>query len=367
MKIFSPLRLAACGLLLTLAACSDPAAAPAGSTAPNDSGTDTSAATAAVTAAKAPQTTWTGPTTPVTPPAGRRIVAITCGSQGYGCVQGARGVAAAGQVVGWDVSIVDGKGDPSVWNAAVTQAVTDRADGIVLAAINPALVQDGLAKAKAAGVPVVVQFIPELPGAKVDAHVTTDHLAGGKTLADWVIADSGGQAKVLLLEEPAFPELVRRNDGIRAQLQASCPGCTIVSTTKFSIGTMVQQLPGLVTTALQSHPEITHILAPFDSSGTFAAQGIRQAARKVALVSGEGDPDGLTRLRKGEQAADLATVPAWAGWAAVDQLARLFTGAAVQPHVLPQRLFTADNVPAEQGSWRGDLDYAAQFSKLWGK
>jgi ribose transport system substrate-binding protein len=367
MTFLTPFRAAACGVLLTLAACSDPAATSTGSAPRGGAGTDTSAAAAAVTAAKAPQASWPGPTTPVNPPTGRRIAAITCGSQGYGCVQAAQGVAAAGKVLGWDVSIVDGKSDPSVWNAAVTQAVTDGADGIVLAAINPALVQDGLARAKAAGTPVVVALIPALPGATADAYVSTDHLAGGKTLADWVIADSGGTAKVLLLEEPAFPELVRRNDGIRAELEAACPGCTIVATPKFSIGTMVQQLPGLVTTALQSNPGITHVLAPFDSSATFAAQGIRQSGRQVALVSGEGDPDGLTRLRNGEQAADLATVSAWAGWASVDQLARLFTGGRVESYPLPQRLFTADNVPSGQGSWRGDVDYVAEYSKLWGK
>ncbi len=371
-------------LALTVAACSDTTtstagsatttagatATPAGSTATgSSSGTaGSSDVTAAVAAASAPQTIWPGPTESISPPAGKKIVAITCGSQGYGCVQGAQGVAAAGKVLGWHVTVVDGKGDPSVWNAAVTQAVSDKADGIVLAAVNPALVQDGLAKAKAAKVPVVLEFIPKLPGAGVDGYITTDHAAGGKLLADWVTQNSGGKAKILLLEEPAFPELVERNNGIRSELKASCPGCSTVATVKFSIGTMAQALPGLVTTALQSHPDITYVLAPFDSSATFASQGIRQAGRAgVALVSGEGDPDGLTRVRSGEQAADLATVPAWAGWAAADQLARLFAGQPAGTYTLPQRLFTAANKPAGSAGWPGDVDYAAKFTKVWGK
>ena len=102
----------------------------------------------------------------------------------------------------------------------------------------------------------------------------------------------------------------------------------------------------------QPHPEITYVIAPFDSSATFAAQGIRQAGNAaVKLVSGEGDPDGLTRVRNGQQAADLATVPAWAGWAAADDLLRAFQGKAVTTYTLPQRLFSKANAPAGTGGW----------------
>lgn len=320
-------------------------------------------------AASAEQTAWIGPEEPIDPPAGQRIVAITCGSQGYGCVQGAEGAAEAGALLDWDVTVVDGKGDPSVWNAAVTQAVSDGADGIVLAAVNPALVSDGLARAERAGIPVVSLFIPELDGAPdVDAHVTTDHEGGGRALADWVIADSGGDAQVLVLSEPAFPELVLRGEGFAEELSRECPGCAITDTVEFSIGTMASDLAGLVTTALQADPTIDYVLAPFDSSATFAAQGIRQSGRTdVALVSGEGDPDGLQRVRDGEQAVDLATVPAMGGWAAIDHLARIFTGQPAEDYLLPQRLITRDNLPSESGGWASDVDYAATFRELWGR
>lgn len=354
------------GLALLSACQTDPSATAGGS---GGTGTVDPAVVEAVDAASAEQTEWARPAELASPPQGQKIVAITCGAQGYGCVQGAQGVSAAGDVLGWDVQVVDGKGDPSVWNAAVVQAVTDGADGIVLSAINPALVQDGLARAEAAGVPVIVQFLPPAGETTVDGYVSTDHVAGGKILADWIIADSGGRAQVLMLDEPAFPELVARGDAIRAELEAACPDCTVVEEAQFSIGTMAQQLSGLVTTALQSNPGIGYVVAPFDSSATFAAQGVRQAGRTdVVLVSGEGNPDGLARVRGGEQSADLATVPAWAGWVAVDQLARLFTDQPVEDHILiPQRLFTESNVPSGDGGWAGDVDYAAEFRAAWGK
>jgi ribose transport system substrate-binding protein len=318
--------------------------------------------------AMAPANTFPDPSSHIRVPSGKRIVAITCSSQGYGCVQGAMGVQAAGKALGWNVTVVDGKGDPSVWNSAIQQAVVDHANGIVLTAINPALVQGALARAKAAGIPVEETFIPRFPGPSVDGYVTTNHVEGGKILADWIIKDAGGKANILMLNEPEFPELVQRNKALLAELKANCPGCKVLDTVQLNIGTMAQQLPGAVTSALQSNPGIDYVVAPFDSAAIFAAQGIRQAGKtgRLKLVSAEGDPNGIEGVQSGAQAADLATAPPWGGWAAVDLLARDFAGHPIRTEVLPQRLLVKSNVPSGKG-WSGDVDYQAKFMAAWGR
>ncbi len=330
-------------------------------------GSTRSAIGANVAQAMAPVTTFPGPTVPVKAAAHKSIVAITCSSQGYGCVQGAIGVQQAGQALGWNVKVVDGKGDPGVWNSAIQQAVVAKADGIVLLAVNPALVQGGLAAAKAAKIQAEEIFIPKFPGTPVvDGYASTDHVQGGKIMADWIIKDSGGKANVLMLNEPEFPELVQRNQALLAELKANCPGCSIADTVKLNIGTMAQQLPGAVTSSLQTHPNIDYVVAPFDSSGIFAAQGIRQAGKtsSVRMVSAEGDPNGIQGVQSGAQATDLATVPPWGGWAAVDMLVRQFAGKPLTSEALPQRLFDKSNVPTGKG-WNGDVDYQAKFKALW--
>jgi ribose transport system substrate-binding protein len=326
------------------------------------------AVSSAVSAAMAPVTAFPDPTGHVKPPAGKKIVAITCSSQGYGCVQGAIGVQSAGRMLGWNVTVVDGKGDPSVWNSAVQQAVVSRADGIVLLAVNPALVQGALAKAKAAGIPVEEVFIPKFSGPSVDGYVTTDHVQGGKILADWIIKDSAGKANILMLNEPEFPELVQRNNALLAELKANCPGCNVVDTVQLNIGTMAQQLAGAVTSSLQTHPNVGYVVAPFDSAGIFAAQGIRQAGKssQVKLAGAEGDPNGIQGVQGGTQAVDLATVPPWGGWAAMDLLARHFAGDPITIEALPQRLLNKSNVPSGKG-WTGDVNYQAKFAAIWGR
>ena len=324
--------------------------------------------TAAVDAAKAEQTTWTGPTQPVNAPTGKKIVSIACSSTAPGCVNAGNGAKEAGSVLGWDVTVVDGKGDPNTWNSAIEQAVSDGADGIILNAVPPALVQGGLAQAKKAGVPVALTYIPSYDGPKVDAYVTSDHAQSGEYAADWVAAASKGKGKLLVLQEPQFAELKERDTAFTAKLKTSCPGCTIVKTAEFNLGTMPQQVPGLVSSALQANPDINFVVVPFDGAALFASQGIAQAGRSgVGLVGFEGDPDGLARVVAGTQSADVATVQPWMGWAAVDALARLMDGQTVKQQQVPQRLFDKTNAPKGDKGWVGDIDYRAKYRALWGK
>jgi ribose transport system substrate-binding protein len=350
---------------LALAACGSSSEERGAAT---SSGGASATVTDTVSSAMAPVATFTAPGAAVAAPAGKKIVAVTCSSQGYGCVQGGLGVQEAGKALDWDVTVADGKGDPATWNSAIQQAVTAKADGIVLLAVDPALVAGALAKAKAAGIPVVSTFIPKLGATAVDGYASTDHAQGGKILADWIIKDSGGKAKVLMLREKAFPELVKRNTALTDELGAACSGCSVVDTVDFNIGTMASQLAGAVTSALQRHPDVTYVVAPFDSSGIFAGQGIRSAgaAARVKMVGAEGDPNGIEGVQTGGQAVDLATVPPWGGWAAVDLLVRHMAGSPVETAVLPQRLFDKSNVPAGKG-WTGDIDYKAAYRELWGR
>jgi ABC-type sugar transport system substrate-binding protein len=101
---------------------------------------------------------------PFTPPGGKKVTFITCGSLGIGCVVAANAAKDASAVLGWDMKIVDGKVDPGVWNTAIQQAVSDHADGVLMAAVSPALTQGGLEKAKAARIPVFNIYAPKFPG-----------------------------------------------------------------------------------------------------------------------------------------------------------------------------------------------------------
>ena len=96
---------------------------------------------------------------------------------------------------------------------------------------------------------------------------------------------------------------------------------------------MAQRLPGAIAAALSRHPEATYVIAPFDSNGFFANEGVRQAGRigQVKVASYEGDPQTIAAIRDGQYAMTIADPAEWMGWQATDELVRAFANSrAVQ-------------------------------------
>ena len=321
-----------------------------------------------VAAAQQPITSYAfGPA--FTAPRGKKVVIITCGSLGIGCVFGAKGAQEAAGALGWTSTVIDGKFDPSTWNTAVQQAVAGGADGIITLAINPALIQGGLDRARAAGIPVVDVLQPRFPGAPaIDGDVTSDHAVAGATVADWIASDSGGKARVLILDVSEFPEVMKRNDALASEISRVCPTCK-TERQRFGAALAAQRLAPLVTAQLREHPDIGYVTGPYDATGTFIAQGIRQAQAtgRVKYVNFEGNPIGFELMKSGEQAAEMAVASPFAGWLAVDVLARKLAGQPVPDEVaIPQRLFVAGGpLPAGDRGWDADFDYKAALDKVW--
>ncbi len=320
----------------------------------------------AVDAARAPVAKWPGQASSVKPENGKTVYVITCASQGIGCVRAAKGVEEAGAALGWTVRTIDGQGDPARWNNGIQSAVAAKANGIVLAAVPPMMVGDALEKASAAKIAVVSVFNP-LPAKKDDvfAYVRPVHTDQGKLAADWVAVDSKGKGTVILVSDKIFPELVERVNGFKEEL-AKCADCKIVETVDSTIAEMAQRLPGAVAAALSRHPNADYVIAPFDSNGFFASEGVRQAGKagKVKVASYEGDPQAIAAIRDGKYAMTIANPAEWMGWQAADELVRAFAAQPAANTPVAYRLIEKDNAPTP--FWTGDVDCRAEYKRLWG-
>ncbi len=312
-------------------------------------------------------TAWHGPATSPPLQKNKTIYVVTCSSQGVGCTRAASGVKEAGEAAGWTVRVVDGKGDPATWNGAIQSAIAAKADGIVLAAVPPALVGDALDRAKKSNVAIVSIFnpIPQAHG-PVFAWVRPEHPAQGALMADWVAQDSHGQAHVLIIEDREFGELRQRVEAFNSELR-KCAGCKVSNSVDTTLGTMVQRLPGLISSQLGAHPDVGYIVVQYDAAAFFVGEGVRQAGRtgKVKIVGYEGDPQTIDAIHKGTQAATIADPAEWMGWQAVDELNRSFAGAPAQNTPVVFKLIDSTNVPDTKG-WLGDYDFKAEYRKLWG-
>jgi ribose transport system substrate-binding protein len=323
----------------------------------------------AATAAEAPVSDFPGPNEGPSPvPKGKKLFIITCSSQGVGCVKLSDGIEEAAKVLGWTTTVIDGKGNPQVWNGAIRTAITSKADAIAIVAVPPALVGDGLKRAKAAGIPVISGFNPQsTQDSGVQAFVTPDHTAQGKAMADWIISDSGGKAKVVLVREDAFPEIKERQDGVAAEL-AKCSGCKIVATPQSELASLSNRFPGVITSTLQAHPDAEYIVTPYDAASIFAGQAIRTAGKsgQVKITGFEGDPSAIAAIKKGEQAATIADPTLFMGWQVVNETVRAFANEKPTNILNRWRLFTKDNIgEVKTDVYEPEYDYRAKFTALW--
>jgi ribose transport system substrate-binding protein len=323
----------------------------------------------AAKAAAAPVTEFPGPDTGPTPvEKGKSMYIITCSSQGVGCVKLSDGIEEAAQALGWKTTVIDGKGNPQVWNGAIRTAITAKADAIAIIAVPPALVGDGLQRAKAAGIPVISGFNPpSTQESGVYAFVTPDHTKQGTAMADWIIADSGGKAKVILVREDAFPEIKERQDGVAAEL-AKCTGCEIVATPQSELASLSNRFPGVVTSTLQAHADAQYIVTPYDAASIFAGQAIRTAGKsgQVKIIGFEGDPSAIGAIKKGEQAATIADPTHFMGWQIVNEAVRAMAGEKPSNLLNAWRLFTKENIgEVTSDVYETDYDYRSKFKSLW--
>lgn len=135
---------------------------------------------------------------------------VSCGQASEGCAVPSNAAVEAGEVTGWDVTLFDGKLDPTRYSTGVRQAVA--ADAIVLNVVGCPLVNQALQEAKTAGVKIyglhsLDRNDPAVNGqAPFDAELFyggeyPDYrrlvIAFGTTKADWIITQTEAHAKTI--------------------------------------------------------------------------------------------------------------------------------------------------------------------------
>lgn len=312
-------------------------------------------------------TEWPGPTEGPVAEEGKSIVSIPCARVAYGCARIDDGVKAAGEVLGWDVLSIDPQGDPQKANEAVEQAIKMDADGIVVGALDPELLKTSIANARAAGIPVVDPVAAREPSdTGINHDVEIDGTRQGEILGAYIATASDGQAKVGIMDDEEFPHQALRTGGIESSLD-QCSGCEIVGQENFVVSEIGTKLGPKSQAFVQANPDIDWLSVAFDAAAADVVIANQQAgARDVKIVSMDGNPQNLDFIEQGQQQATVAAPLDWAGWAAVDNLNRIFNGEEpVEDDGIPSRLVTPDNIADFRENGFGPVDYEEQYTELW--
>jgi ribose transport system substrate-binding protein len=315
------------------------------------------------------------------PESGKKVWIVSAG-QNIEAAEEATAVAKeAAKKLGWELTVFDGRYDPSRQLAGVEQALAAGADGIVALYLGCAPLRAGLQRANQAKVPTVA-----IEGIDCDPPLFTHHVnyAGGMSfrewikgwgaaMAAWVIGKTDGKAKAIVVEQTDIDFGKLTADGWREEF-AKCPTCEIVQSVKFTGPEFGPQLQAKIEQALLQHPEANSLIPAYDTVLTSGGGGNALVASgrldEMKVAGGEGGSSGIEQIYEGTGMQSCSGVPpSWETLGALDALVRLFAGedpAKTQTGIGWQVCDKDHNLPPKGEMYQPPIDYKAAYYRSWG-
>lgn len=275
------------------------------------------------------------------------------------------------------LNVLDAKGSVDEANKGFDQAIAQKADAIVFQALPPSLFQAKISRAKAAGIKVISANIgvPGKRDASQDAEVSFDYVKVGQLIGDWMVVDSQGKGKGLVVSSDDVPASQPQAQGTLNEVKRLCPGCDM-TTKDVQIPQWQSSIPSLFQTTVNSDPTRTYLLPLYDGQALPGLGAIRTAGAgaKVKVGAFNATPGIVEQLKDPASGLklDIGGHNEWWAYACADQVFRVLAGATpVENYNIGLRIFDTTNADLIKGkdefSWYGDSDYRTKFPALWKK
>ena len=193
---------------------------------------------------------------------------------------------------GFQVNVQDGRQDLGQQNDQVDALIQQGADLILLNAVDSAGIASAVARAQAAGIPVVAVDV-DAEGA--DAAVTTDNVEAGRQSCQALVDGIGGSGNILIIEGTPTSAPQDRVKGCEEVLAAN-PGVEVVGRQagKNDRDSGLQ----LATDMLTANQDVRGIFAINDPEALGADLAVRQAGRTGVVITGvDGSPEAVKALQ----------------------------------------------------------------------
>lgn len=285
--------------------------------------------------------------------------------------------------VGINYTVFENQAQVSQWVQGMNQAISAKSDLIILnGAPDPRALQPQIQAAKDAGIPVLVVHFhddsspppPTCEGCAsgVTGLVTAPFNVAGQAAADWIISDSGGKAKTLIVGGSDILPSPATIDTMQKRFTDKCPGCSskVINIPVADWNTKTQ---GEVQSALQADPSITYVYLLYDAmvAGAVPAVETLGKAGKVKIASYNGSPFALDFIAKGDIVAmNVGEDTVGIGYASMDQAFRILLGKPQVETRTPIRVWDDTNVSEAGSPVKSGVGYGNAFPdgyrKLWG-
>ena len=365
------------------AAADAPSSSSSGASSSGSSGGSGIVAAAQAAVAQGYQGTYRPPAPGPAAVKGKSVYVITCANFSLGCYTPALAIQTAAQTLGWKVTIVDGKLTPAGFTAGIQQAIAAKPDGIITIGIDCTAAKAAYSQAKAAHIPTVGIYTidcndpaeasgPSQLSALVDAGTGQDAAAWfeqwGKLHADYLIAKTNGQARVIQFAQEGFTDIDYIDQGFEAEM-AKCTSCKIVNKTTFTPADAAG--PGVVSkvssTLIAHASDANSIFFDNDSDLGSALPSLKANPHPSwTLVGSEGLPTTLSQV--GSTVTGLITYPAsWLGWCGAYTLNEVFANHPVTDCGLGFQIVDADHSKPASGATTvtPSVDFESIMKSQW--
>lgn len=226
--------------------------------------------------------------------------------------------------------------DADVQNQQISDMISNGCDAIIINAYDSEAIVTAINKCQSAGIPVIMDNRPASADATPDATVVADNKAMAYQIMKWFIEKAQADGKTytcaLMMGDLGDQNAVERTEGYHQALDET-PGVVNVVAEIPTEWDLEVALAGLQN-ALQANPDINMIVVPSDGFWSAIQSALEQANKwapigsdnHVAVISFDGDIDGMQAMKDGYSWGDAAQDAVWEGKTCVDLAVKLASG-----------------------------------------
>jgi len=320
---------------------------------------------------------WDGPTTGPKAAKDKKLV-ILAADMGNGGIAGVtHGIQEAADLLGWDLSVIDGEGTAVGRTAVFGKALTLKADGLIINGFDSVEQKAGILLSQQANIPIVAWHASEVNGPDPDnaifANITTDAKQVAETAALWAYADANAKPGIVMVTDTTYQIAIDKSEYIHELLYQI--GSEVIDFVDIPIASVQEDMESIVAKLWKRHgKKWTYTIAINDIYFDYIAQALKQAGAKnedwpISIAAGDGSASAYQRIRDGlEQAITIAEPLNLQGWQMVDEMNRAFNGEPWSGYQTPMHLVTKGNVGFDGGevnAFDPENAYREKYSAIW--
>jgi ABC-type sugar transport system substrate-binding protein len=308
----------------------------------------------------------------------KKVAVISCAPISGQCVHTAELISDYLSKLHIAAQIFNADYTPAGNQAALDAALAQHPDAIIILAVAPSTIGPQIARAKAAGIPIVDGIgTSDTDGGDLDAYVPQGSNLYQVAAAAQLAVLGKGATHVHWLTAPAYPQL--EVGAGTSYLKKECPGCVLTEGTETAAQvTNPVQMGQLATSIMRAKPKTDYVTLASACADLQAASAALRVLQSGTLAAGGCGASAVAAMNAGNLAFATGSVEPWTALAAIDQTLRLLSGEKPLPEneVGPAAyLVTPKSTPdnSTDGSYGkldrwavGLFDFVTPYSQAWG-